>query len=232
MDPRVSTARRIGLLYLVMALGAIFNEFFLSAGFVVPDDPTATLRNIAGAELTFRLGIVVSFLNLMIFIVLVTALHRLFREVDRSHAMAMVLFVVLGVGVSLAGLMLKFSPLVLMKETAYHSVFTGSQLEALAFDLLRIRGAGSVIAGAFWGLWLFPFGILVIRSGFLPRILGYLLLVAGVGYLTDSLTSMLIPEAKKAFASWLMPLYFGEIPIIFWLAIRGVKPRAHQPPLP
>jgi predicted transporter len=74
---------------------------------------------------------------------------------------------------------------------------------------------------AFWGLWLFPFGILVIRSGLFPRILGVMLLVAGLAYLTTSLTSLVLPTYRQVVSLITMPLYLGEVPIIFWLLIKG-----------
>ena len=76
---------------------------------------------------------------------------------------------------------------------------------------------------AFWGLWLFPFGILVIKSGFFPRVLGILLLVAGFAYLMTSVTSIVLPRSLHVVSQIMMPLYFGEVPIIFWMLIRGAK---------
>src|SRR5690348_620007 len=91
---------------------------------------------------------------------------------------------------------------------------------------LRADGILSAIrrhVTALWGLWLFPFGILVIRSGFFPRILGVLLLVAGFAYLTSSVTSIVLSDYRQAVSRFMMPLYFGEVPIIFWLLSKGAK---------
>ncbi len=111
----------------------------------------------------------------------------------------------------------------------YLSVFDRPQLEALALGVLTLHSAGAAVVTAFWGLWLFPFGILVIKSGFLPRLLGILLLVAGVAYLTSSVTSIVLPEHREILSRIMMPLYFGEVPIIFWLLIKGAKAPADQP---
>jgi len=86
-----------------------------------------------------------------------------------------------------------------------------------------LHGQGLVVASIFWGLWLFPFGMLVMRSGFIPRILGVLLMIAGFGYLTSSFTSLLLPQYAKFVGQFAMVLYFGELPIIFWLLIWGAK---------
>jgi predicted transporter len=80
---------------------------------------------------------------------------------------------------------------------------------------------------AFWGLWLFPFGMLVIRSRHYPRILGVMLMIAGFAYLVTSVTGLGLPAHRRLVGQWMMPLYFGELPIIFWLLIKGAK--APQP---
>ncbi|HEU5261755.1 MAG TPA: DUF4386 domain-containing protein [Gemmatimonadales bacterium] len=92
---------------------------------------------------------------------------------------------------------------------------------------LRLRSSGSNLAAVFWGLWLFPFGILVIKSGFFPRVLGVLLFVAGVGYLTFSFTALVFPDYRQVVSQFTMPLYFGELAIMIWLLVKGAKV---QPP--
>jgi hypothetical protein len=105
----------------------------------------------------------------------------------------------------------------------YMSVFTKPQLDALALGSLRFRSGGAAVPMGFWGLWLFPFGILVMKSGFFPRILGILLLVAGFAYVVGSATSIVMPAHRQVVSRVLMPLYFGEVPIIFWLFLEGAK---------
>jgi hypothetical protein len=161
--------------------------------------------------------------TLVIFIFLVVSLYELLKDVDQGHAMLMVLLVSIGVAVALANLLNKFAPLVLLSGADYLSVFTKPQLDALALGFLRFHSNGITVTTAFWGLWLFPFGILVIKSGFFPRILGILLMVAGFAYLTSSVTSLVLPEYTRVVSRVTMPLYFGEVPIIFWLLIKGAK---------
>jgi hypothetical protein len=201
---------------------AILGEFFFPA-FMVPGDATATARNITASESTYRLAILTGFGTLVIFIFLVVSLYRLLKDVDKSQAMLMVLLVAVGVAVALANLLTKFAPLVLLSGADYLSALTQPQREALALAFLRFHSGGSILTMAFWGLWLFPFGLLVIRSGFFPRILGILLLVAGCAYLIGSVTSLLLPDYRQAVSRVMMPLYFGEVPIIFWLLFKGVR---------
>ena len=78
---------------------------------------------------------------------------------------------------------------------------------------------------AFWGIWLIPFGLVTIKSGFFPRILGFLLLAAGLGYITSCITYILFPGAAPAVSKIVFPLYFGELPIVLWMLVMGAKPK-------
>ena len=222
MNTLKATAHRTGALYLLFLFVGLVDMFGFT-GFLVPGDATATARNIMADELTFRIGILTDFAALLIFIALVTSLYKLLRDVDRWHAMLMVLLVTIGVAIGLANLFNKIAPLILLSGADYLSVFTKPQLEALALGLLNLNSEGNTVDSVFWGLWLLPCGILVIKSGFLPRILGILLMVAGFAYLTSSITSIVLPAYSQVVSQVTMPLLFGEFPIIFWLLIKGAK---------
>lgn len=218
-----SDGHRAGWLYFGFALLAVVNNFFVSAGFFVPGDPAATARNITARELGFRVGITLSFAELIFFVVVVVALFGLFAAVDRKLAILMVSFVNLGVAVSLSNLVLKTAPLYYLGGADYLSAFSGPQLEALSQVFMNLRGSGSNIAIGFWGLWLVPLGLLVIRSGFVPKWVGWLVLAAGLAYCTNSIVALVAPDVRAAVSRVLMPLQFGELAIIFWLMIRGAR---------
>ncbi|HYJ31862.1 MAG TPA: DUF4386 domain-containing protein [Candidatus Binatia bacterium] len=222
MDTRNATARRAGVLYFIFMIVAIVGEFMMPA-FTVIGDAAATARNITTGELLYRIDILLGFGTLVLFLFLVVNLYQLLRDTDRGQAMLMVVLVSVGVAVSLANLLARFAPLVLLSGAGYLSAFTGPQREALALGFLRLHAAGAAVSIGFWGLWLFPFGILVIRSGFLPRVLGVLLMIAGSAYIVSSVTALALPAYKGAVTRAMMPLYFGEVPIIFWLMIKGAK---------
>jgi len=103
------------------------------------------------------------------------------------------------------------------------TVFGKPQLDALAMLFVRLHGQGLQVAAIFWGLWLFPFGLLVMRCGFIPKALGVLLLVAGLGYVLDSSTSLIFPRYTSAVGDFAGILQLGEPPIILWLLIWGAK---------
>lgn len=222
MNHTKATVHQAGLLYFLFMIVAIIGEF-LSPTFVVPGDAAATAQNINAGEFSYRLGILTGLVTLLLFIFLVERLYKLFRDVDRSQALLMVLLVAIGVSVALANMLNKFAPLVLLSDTDYLSVLTKPQLESLALGFLRFHSGGAIVSMAFWGLWLFPFGFLVIKSGFLPRVLGYLLLVAGFTYTITSITSLMLPEQSQLVSRIMMPLYIAEVPIILWLLIKGAS---------
>ena len=103
------------------------------------------------------------------------------------------------------------------------SAFTRPQLDALAYLGLRLHGQGVTVASVFWGLWLFPFGLLVIRCGFIPRILGVLLIVAGIAYLATAAATLVATPYASIVSTVCAPLIVAEVPIIFWLAFWGAR---------
>jgi hypothetical protein len=228
MNSIKATARRAGALYFLFLIVGLVDMYGFSH-FIVPGDASAMARNIIAAQLTYRIGILTDFVTLLIFIFLVVSLYNLLKGVDPWYAMLMVLLVSVGVTIGLANLLNKLAPLILLSGANYLSVFTKPQLDALTLGFLTSNINGDTITGAFWGLWLFPFGILVIKSGFFPRVLGILLMVAGFAYLTSSVTSIVLPAYEHVVSQAAMPLGLGEFPIIFWLLIKGAKvqePRA------
>jgi hypothetical protein len=223
----MSTARKAGIVYFLFMLIAIYSEFLLPQ-LVVPGDAIATAASINSNELTYRLGIMSGLATHVIFLFLVVLLYRLLADVDKGLATLMVVLVSVGVAVALANMLNRFAPLQLQGGDAYLSAFTKPQLDALTLGSQRFRSAGAIVPMAFWGLWLFPFGLLVIRSEFLPKLLGILLLVAGTAYIVTSVTGIVLPAWRSAIAPYMMPLYMGEVPIIFWLLIKGAKTSAAQ----
>ena len=217
-----ATARRAGALYFLFLIVGLVDMFGFTR-FLVPGDATATARNIIAAEQTYRIGILTDFVTLLLFIFLVVSLYNLLKGVDKWHAMLMVLLVSVGVAIGLVNILNKIAPLILLSGAGYLSVFTKPQLDALALGFLNLNSNGNNIDTAFWGLWLFPFGILVIKSGFFPRVLGILLMVAGFALLTTSVTSIVLPAYEHVVSRVMTPLGLGEFPIIFWLLIKGAK---------
>lgn len=225
-------ARVAGLLYLLASIPAPFALIYVPSKLIVFGDATATANHVRASETLFRLGIASELIGFIIFIFVVLALYRLFKGVNEKHALAMAILLLISIPISLLNVLNEIAALVLMTSADFLSAFEKGQLDALAYLFLRLHGQGFVVAQIFWGLWLFPFGILVIRSGFIPRVLGFLLFIAGSGYLASSFTSLLLPSYRHLVDQFAMVLEAGELPIIFWLLIWGAKDQPLNQPSP
>jgi hypothetical protein len=220
------TAQSIGSLYLLTAVTGAFSIVYVPATFLVAGDAAATARRITDAQLVYRIGILSDLISLIVWIFLVVGLYRLLKHVDSGLAMLMLTSAVVIVPIGFVDLIVQVAPLILLSGADFLSVFSKPQLDGLALGALTLRVNGLFVASAFWGLWLFPFGMLVIRSGFLPRILGILIIVAGSAYLIGSFTWIVLPAQRQVVALVTLPFYaLGELSMIAWLLVKGAKLR-------
>jgi hypothetical protein len=224
MNPIKKQAHIAGVLYVVASITAVFAWIYVNGKIFVRDDATATANNIRASETLLRLGIVSELIGSIIFIFVVLALYRLFRAVSEKHAMAMAILLLISTPISLLAVVGELAALI-VAGGANLSTFDHYQRDSLSYLFFRLHGQALVVAQVFWGLWLFPFGTLVIRCGFIPRFLGYLLWIAAFGYIANSAASLLLPAYRQAVAQFADPLQMAELPIIFWLLIWGAKTR-------
>ena len=222
-EARRKNARVAGLIYLSLALTAPFCLIYIPRTLIVRGNATATANNINAHESLFRLGIVAELLYAVTFIFVVLALYRLLKEVDQNHSALMVILGLVSVPIGFLNVLNNAAALTLLSGADYLSVFRTDQLHALAMLFITLHGYGNIVAGIFWGLWLFPFGLLVFRSGFLPRILGVWLIINCFAYLIISFTALLLPHYKEVVSLAMMPALLGELAIVLWLLIKGVK---------
>jgi hypothetical protein len=216
-------ARVAGFLYLSIALTAPFSLIYVPRTLIVPGDAAATAARIQASEMLFRFGIGGRIVSATLFAIVVLALYRLLRRVNQTHAVLMVTLALISVPLSLLYVINDIAALVLFRGADFLSVFDRSQLNALGYLSLRLHSQGTVVAELFWGLWLFPFGLLVFRSRFLPRILGVLLIINGFGYVAASFTGLLLPQHADLVSRIVFPALFGEVAITLWLVIMGAK---------
>jgi hypothetical protein len=221
-------ARQAGLLYLVMSVLAMISYFYLHRLFVIKGDPAATARSILAHEQLYRFSILIDLVGECLFVLVVLALYRLFKDVDRNQTRIMVALVGTGIAAQFAGFMLNAAPLMLLSGADYLSVFSRPQLEALSYASLSLVGKQGELLTSIWGLWLFPFAGLTIKSGFLPKFLGTLLIITGIAYVVSCVTSVAFPDHVAGVSKILLPLYFGEFVVVLWLAFIGAKPRAAE----
>src|SRR5438445_2240265 len=223
MNSTKKQARVAGLLYLLASIPAPFALIYVPSKLIVSGDVTATANHLRASETLFRLGIASELIGFIIFIFVVLALYRLFKGVNEKHALAMAILLLVSIPISLLNVLNDIAALILVSGADFLSVVDKGQLDALAYLFVRLHGQGFVVAQLFWGLWLFPFGILVIRSGFIPRFLGFLLFIAGFGNVASSFTSLLLPSYAPVVDRLASVLTAAELPIIFWLLIWGAK---------
>ncbi len=223
MSSTKKKARVAGILYLLASIIGFFGLIYVPSKLIAPGDATATADHVRASPNLLRFGIASELTSFIIFIFVVLALYRLFKAVNGKHALAMVILLLVSIPISLLNVLNDIAALILVSGADFLSAFEKGQLDVLAYLFLRLHGEGFVVAQIFWGLWLFPFGILVIRSGFIPRVLGVLLFIAGSGYLASSFTSLLLPSYRHLVDQFAMVLTIGELPIIFWLLIWGAK---------
>ena len=218
--------RFAGLLYVLVSIPGVFTLIYVPSKLIVHGNATATATNIAAHETLFRLGIAAELICQTGFIFVALALYDLLKGVNQRHASLMLGLIVVSIPIALLNELNAIATLVLVRGADFLSIFEKPQRDALAMLFLNLHGYGFDVAAIFWGLWLFPLGLLVYRSGFLPRILGVLLILNGFTYPVNSFTSLLLPQYEHIVSRWMMPFGFGELVFMFWLLIMGAKPKA------
>ncbi len=217
-------ARRAGLLYLLLAVAAPLSLLYVPGRLIVAGDAAATADRLRSTEWLLRLGMGSELFHQAVVVFLALALYRLFRGVDEGLAKQLV---VLGALVSVPIMFLNVlnhvAALTLVSGAGYLSAFEKPQLDALAYLFMRLHGRGVVIASIFWGLWLIPFGLLVIRSRRFPRTIGWLLWVAGAAYLAAAFAALVMPSLAPRVGPVAEVLEVAELPIVFALFWGGRK---------
>ena len=225
MDSNKKTARIAGLLYLIVVLTGIFNLMYVPSKLIVWDNASVTFNNILESETLFRLGIMAGIICYTAFLILPIVLYKLLNQVNKTYAIGMVTLAVISVPLSLVNLLNKVNVLTLIDKAQYLQVIEADELQAQVLLYLDFYNNGIEIASVFWGLWLLPFGYLVFKSGFLPRILGICLMAGCFGYLTNFIGGFLFQNyAGLGIARFVtLPASIGEIGICLWLLIIGIK---------
>jgi hypothetical protein len=217
-------ARSAGFLYLLLAFTAPVGLLYVPGKLLVSGNAAATADNLRSSEGLLRLGMASELFHQAVCVFLVLALYRLFRTVDEFLAKQLVaLGALVSVPIMFLNVLNEIAAWRLASGPDYLAAFSRQQLDGLAFLFYRLHGQGITIASIFWGLWLFPFGRLVIRSGFIPRVLGVLLMIAGAAYVATAFGSLIVPRYAAKISMIAAPLELAELPIIFWLVFRGAR---------
>ena len=230
MGSNKRTARIAGLLYLIIVFCGIFSLKYVPSKLIVQGNGLATIRNISTSETLFRLGILSELIGDILFILLPLVLYKLFMEVNKTHALLMVSLIIPGILISFVNLLNKFVVLTLISKADYLKVFATNYLQAQILLYLDFYNNGNFIAQIFWGLWLFPFGYLVFKSRFLPKVLGILMMAGCFGYLINFIGSFLFLQYDETIIPRYitLPASIGELGTCLWLLIMGVRDKRTQ----
>ena len=211
-------ARMTGVLYLLVVLCGIISEILVKNIVFVPGDIAATVGQITAYGFLFRLGYVVILARLIFLTLLVLALNKLFGKVNRDVAAAMVAFGLISVAVTMVALVFEFSAPLLLTSGDYSVLFTTDQWLALVQFFIDMQAQGDRTAQILT-VWVILLGFLMYKSGYLPKLLGILMMVAGLGYIADFMVFFLLPQLDVPIAGL---AFLAEVAFPFWLLIKGI----------
>jgi len=218
-SPR-KTARVAAFVFLIIFFLGMSTELFIRPGMIVPGDAATTVKNIAASKALFRLSLVSDLIRLMFLMLLPLVLYKLLKPVNKSIASLMVIFALVCVPISLLNELNHFAVLLLSSGADYLTAFKADQLNALVMFFVELRKYGTFIPQVF-SVWVLLLGYLVFKSGFLPRILGILLMLGGLCYTVQAVLFLIFPNLDL--------MIFGLFAIIIeslfylWLLIKGIN---------
>lgn len=218
MNPN-KTARIAGFLFLLLVPLGFFGGMYIPS-ITVPGNAVTTVNNIMANESLFRLSILCALATPIVNMLVALFLYKLLKPVNKNHAVLMVIFTLAAAPIAMLNELNHFAVLQLLNGAGYLKVFSVEQLHSLVMFFLDLNNYGFFITAIFWGLWLFPLGYLVFKSGFLPRMLGVLLIIAGFGYVIDSIALFLLPDLNIDFTQF---TFIGELLFLLWLLFKGVN---------
>jgi hypothetical protein len=223
MNTNKKTARMAGLLYLIYIVLHVFADVIGRSKLIVFGDAAATAQNIMASAWQFRIGFMIDLFAAVLFLLTAWALYMLLKPVNKNLALLFLLLNLGGVAIQCTSDLFLPASQLLLSGADYAKVFQADQLQALAMSFLYLYKTGFMIAQIFYSAWLFPLGYSVFKSGFLPRILGIVLMIHCATWLMTSLQFFLFPGFEAiTYVSY--PLGFiAEFGLTLWLLIRGVK---------
>jgi len=216
-------ARIGGLLYVIIIASGFSSEFFFRGQLIVGGDPAATAQNIINSQELWRLGIVLEYLCILCTVILAMIYYYLLRPVHKELNLLAAFFRMVSIPVQAIALVNLLDALSPLTRKGYLDSYTADQLYIMANLSIRSHSNGYTVSLLVLGLCFLIHGYLIFKSGFLPKALGILILVAGLGYLTHCLTFILEPSLTRwTFPMMMLPVLGGEVSLCIWLLVKGV----------
>jgi hypothetical protein len=212
-------ARMTWVLYFLVILMGVACEMIVHNFIIVQGDITTTVNHIIAYALVFRLGFVISLTRFAVFILLVLALYKLFGPVNKDWSLVMVAFALVSITIGMVSLLFQYAAPLLVSSNGYSTVFTTDQWHAQALFFINMQKMGDK-ASQILAVWLLPLGYLIYKSGFFPKVLGFLMVIASLGYVTDFLIFFLLPNLNWQIAGF---AFLAELSFPLWLLLKGVK---------
>lgn len=212
-------ARIAGVCQLMEAVTAACGQVIIPGKLVVAGNAAATAANIMGHERLFWLGFVLSLIGVAFHIAWALLMYELLKPVNRSLSRLAAFVILVGCAIQALTILLYLAPLIILQGGSSLSAFTPEQLQALALVFLRLNDYAFQIYLVFFGAWCLLIGYLIFRSTFLPRILGVLLAISGLGWVTY----LYPPLAHRVYPFIAAASAIGEIPLELWLIVMGVN---------
>jgi hypothetical protein len=217
-------ARIGGALYLIIIVVGLFGEAFVRDRLIVSGDATATAANLRSMESLWRFHIAAELFLLICAVALLLILFVLLRPVSRDLALLAAFFNLVSIGLEAATTLYLVQALFPLGNAEYLKAFAPEQLYAMASLSLKSHGNGFGLSLIFFGCFCLVIGYLIFRSGYLPKAVGVLMQIAGLGYLTNSFALVLAPKfADRIFAVIAGPAFVGEASLCLWLLVKGVN---------
>ena len=220
MNSPKKTARVAAFVFLLIFFLGMSTELFVRPDLIVPGDAAATVKNIAASEVLFRLSLVSDLARQILLMLLPLVLYKLLKSVNKTVAALMVIFALVGVSISMLNELNHFAVLLLSSDADYLTAFKADQLNALVMFFLELRKYGTYIPQLL-SFWVLLLGYLVFRSGFMPRILGILLMLGGLCYTVTAVLFFLFPSFDATIFG--LFAFIAEALFYLWLLIKGVK---------
>ncbi len=217
-------ARIGGLAYLFIIVAGAFGEVFVRQQLFIAGDPAATAKNIMASPMLWRIGITGDLLMHVCDLIVTVVYYKLLKPVNKDLAILAVLFGLIQTAVLVANKMNLMMPLFFLGDAEYLKAFSTQQLQVWSYLSVKTHDYGFGIGLIFFGFECLIDGYLIIRSGYLPKILGVFVQIAGVCYLVNSFGMILFPKLINAISpAILLPPFVGELSICLWLIFKGVN---------